>query len=151
MNFIYKRFTELKTIELYQLLALRTNVFVVEQNCPYPELDQKDQSAIHVWAEKEETVIAVARILPPGVSYPEWSFGRIATHIDYRGKALGRQLMLSMMSYMNKHHSGLPIRISAQAHLNNFYSEFGFRSTGKSYLEDGIPHIEMVFDGIVSH
>lgn len=147
MEFMYKSFVELNTIELYKLLELRTNVFVVEQNCPYPELDNKDQQAIHVWAQKDGRNIAVARLLPPGVSYREWSFGRIATHINYRGKGIGQQLMISLMAYMKTHYLGLPIRISAQAHLEKFYSEFGFVSTGKSYLEDGIPHIEMLFDG----
>ncbi|MFK8039054.1 MAG: GNAT family N-acetyltransferase [Crocinitomicaceae bacterium] len=151
MKFIYKSFSELNTIELYHLIELRTNVFVVEQDCPYPELDNKDQKAIHVWAKDNEVVVAVARILPPGISYPnDWSFGRIATHADYRGKSIGRALMQSMMEYMKSHHPNSSIRISAQAHLDEFYNSFGFEPTGKSYLEDGIPHIEMLFDGILT-
>ncbi len=144
-NFEFKSFDELKNTELYQLLKLRTDVFVVEQNCPYPELDNKDLQAIHVFRFIDNDIVAVGRILPPGTSYDEWSLGRIATHANQRGKGLGRDLMNSIMQYMSIKHPDASIRISAQSHLEKFYSEFDFSPTGKSYLEDGIPHIEMLF------
>jgi len=145
-NFEFKSFTDLKNIELYQLLKLRTNVFVVEQNCPYPELDDKDLEAIHTFCSIDNEIVAVARILSPGISYKEWSFGRIATHLNFRGKGLGHELMKSLMAYMANNHPLKSIIISAQSHLEKFYASFGFSSTGKAYLEDGIPHIEMLFE-----
>jgi ElaA protein len=145
MQFFYKKFEELKNQELYQVLKLRTDVFVVEQNCPYPELDNKDFEAIHVLGLAGSDLVAVARILPPGVSYPEWSFGRIATSYQVRGKGVGRALIRHMMDYMDNNHVGANIRISAQSHLEQFYAAYGFRATGKNYLEDGIPHLEMLF------
>jgi len=148
--FTFISFLDLELIDLYEILKLRTNVFVVEQNCPYPELDDKDKKAIHVYSKDGEEMLAVARILPAGVSYKEWSFGRIATHETTRGTGLGKKLMDSLMNYMHDKHPQEPIRISAQSHLEKFYGNFGFIHTGKSYLEDGIPHIEMLFEPEVS-
>ena len=145
MKFKFKSFKELTNKELYNLLKLRTDVFVVEQNCPYPELDNKDLKSIHVFINNDAETIAVARILPPGVSYAEWSFGRIATQISTRGTGLGKDLMKSMMNYMEQNHPDENIRISAQSHLEVFYNAYGFQNTGKAYLEDGIPHIEMLY------
>ena len=144
-KFKFKAFHELENGELYQILKLRTDVFVVEQNCPYPELDNKDLEAIHVFCLENDEAIAVARLLPPGISYDEWSLGRIATHIKSRGSGLGKSLMTHLMTYMSVNHPEAAIRISAQSHLERFYNDFGFHATGKAYLEDGIPHIEMLF------
>lgn len=146
MNLFFKPFSELTNIELYHILKLRSDVFVVEQDCPYPELDGKDLNAIHVTGMVKGDIVAVARVLPPGVSYTEWSFGRIATHKKFRGRGLGRQLIASMMLYMTEKFPNQNVRISAQEHLKEFYNEFGFKSTGKKYLEDGIPHIEMLYE-----
>ena len=145
MTFSIKTFVNLSNLELYKIIKLRIDVFVVEQDCPYPDLDDKDLKAIHVFTKKADEVIAVARILPPGISYKEWSFGRIATQINTRGTGLGKALMDELMQYMGIHHPHQAVRISAQSHLEAFYHAFGFDNTGKAYLEDGIPHIEMLY------
>lgn len=145
MDFIFKTFSELSVHQLYQLIKLRVDVFVVEQDCPYPELDNKDLEAVHVFRIDGDEAMATARILPAGVSYKEWSIGRVATHEKWRGKGVGKQLMSSVMDYMADKHPNESIRISAQSHLEKFYADFGFTATGKAYLEDGIPHIEMLF------
>ncbi|MFK8045093.1 MAG: GNAT family N-acetyltransferase [Crocinitomicaceae bacterium] len=148
--FNFTAFSDLATADLYDILKLRTNVFVVEQNCPYPELDDKDKDGIHVYCKDENEMLAVARILPAGISYKEWSFGRIATHKKSRGTGLGKELMTACMNFMKLNHPAESVRISAQSHLEKFYGSFGFVSTGKNYLEDGIPHIEMLFEPKVS-
>ncbi|MFD1550717.1 GNAT family N-acetyltransferase [Putridiphycobacter roseus] len=145
INVIAKAFNELTNNELYDLLALRTNVFVVEQNCPYPELDYKDQVAIHVLIYHKNTLIAVSRILPPNISYPEVSIGRVATAKEFRGNKIGYFLMENNMAHVLKLYGKVPVRISAQSYLQKFYEHFLFKFTGKSYLEDGIPHLEMLY------
>ncbi len=142
---LIKEFTKLKNSELYDLLALRTNVFVVEQNCPYPELDYKDQSADHVLIYYQDDLIAVSRILPPQISYPEVSIGRVATAEKVRGQKIGVLLMESNMEFIRKKYGNVAIRISAQTYLQKYYEHFMFKFTGKAYLEDGIPHIEMLY------
>ena len=144
-DFYVKRFDELTVDELHDLLALRIDVFVVEQNCPYPELDGKDKKAYHVIGTNAEgKVIATARILPSGISYDEVSIGRVASDFSFRGKGLGHQLMTCSMEYIKSRLGDGPVRISAQEHLEDFYGKHHFVSTGKKYLEDGIPHIEMI-------
>ncbi len=141
-----KNFSNLSLNELYDVLQLRTNIFVVEQDCPYPELDGKDKLAFHYLGIKDEKIIATARILPPGISYPEASIGRVAVEQTYRKASLGEKMMLEVLVFIQEKWPGNSIRISAQAHLEKFYANIGFEYTGKSYLEDGIPHIEMIKD-----
>lgn len=139
----WKPFAELTLSEWHDLLQLRIDVFVVEQHCPYPELDGKDPDAIHLMGKQDSRVIAVARILPPGLSYPEASIGRVATAAAFRRQGLGKTLMANSLRTVSEAYGNVPIRISAQTYLINFYNSFGFQETGKSYLEDGIPHVEM--------
>lgn len=141
------QFNELSTDLWHDLLQLRINVFVVEQNCPYPELDGKDKLATHLTGSLNGQCIAAARILPPGVSYAEASIGRVATHIDFRGKGLGKITMELCLETILEQYGPVPIRISAQTYLTHFYRAFGFEPTGKEYLEDGIPHLEMLHKG----
>lgn len=139
-------FRELSLDQLYDLMALRQAVFVVEQDCPYLDADGKDQVAHHVLAYKErEELVAYTRLLPPGISYDDYaSIGRVITRNSERRTGLGRKLMTESIRRARQLFPEQPIKISAQCYLLKFYESFGFRSVGESYLEDGIPHIGMV-------
>jgi len=139
-----KTFSELTTTELYEIIKARVNVFVVEQDCPYPDLDDYDQKAIHLWAEKDGEVLAYCRIFDKGIKYPETSIGRVVTTENGRGKGLGKQLIQYALDIIDNRLGTLEVRISAQDYLLKFYSDFGFEDTGKKYLEDNIPHTEML-------
>ncbi|QIY84522.1 ElaA protein [Epilithonimonas bovis DSM 19482] len=139
-----KTFDELSTEELYQIIRARVDVFVVEQNCPYQDLDNYDQLAIHLWAEKDAEVMAYCRIFDKAIKYPETSIGRVITTQKARGTGLGRQLIAYAVQIIENRLKTQDIRISAQDYLIKFYSDFGFRDTGKKYLEDNLPHTEMV-------
>lgn len=153
MNWELKSFTELSTVTLYDLLALRVNVFIIEQACLYPELDYKDQYCYHLYAfddslsldeSKRPPLLAYLRILPPGVSFEEVSIGRVIVAEKTRGTGLGRELMHRAFSAIKDIYGNVPIRISAQAYLKNFYESLGFESVSEIYLEDDIPHMEML-------
>lgn len=138
-----KNFEEITTAELYEIIKARVDVFVVEQNCPYPDLDRYDQQAIHLWAEQENNVLAYCRIFDKGIKYNETSIGRVLTSEKGRGKNLGKQLIQYALETIENRFKTLEVRISAQDYLLKFYSGFGFQDTGKKYLEDSIPHTEM--------
>lgn len=146
LHWITKEFDELNNRQLYQLLALRSTVFVLEQTCLYQDMDNKDQHCHHVMGIDSESgaLAAYARIVPPGISFPELSIGRIITAPEYRGKGLGVQLMNRSIELCSELYSPQNIRIGAQAHLQKFYQSFGFVSEGEVYDEDGIDHMEMV-------
>lgn len=140
-----KKWEDLSPITLHNLLALRINVFVVEQNCPYPELDGKDLEAKHVLIfDKNTELIGTARVLDPGICYTELSIGRVAIAENYRSKGLGHLLMNATLEFIKNNYGSLDIRISAQEHLQDFYKTHGFRTVSESYLEDDIPHVEML-------
>lgn len=138
-----KTFSELTTTELYEIIKARINVFVVEQDCPYPDLDDNDQKAIHLWAEKDDEVLAYCRIFDKDIKYPETSIGRVVTTEKARGTGLGKQLIKYALEIIENRLGTSEVRISAQDYLLKFYSDFGFQDTGKKYLEDNIPHTEM--------
>ncbi|MCX8522700.1 GNAT family N-acetyltransferase [Chryseobacterium formosus] len=138
-----KSFEEITTSELYEIIKARVDVFVVEQNCPYPDLDGYDQNAIHLWAEQDNTVLAYCRIFERGIKYNETSIGRVLTSEKGRGKNLGKQLIKYAVETIENRFKTSEVRISAQDYLLKFYSDFGFQDTGKKYLEDNIPHTEM--------
>ena len=140
-----KSFSQLNTAELYQILKLRIDVFCVEQDCPYPDLDDLDQKAWHVFDVNDEgAVVAYARILPPGLSYPEdASIGRVATAAQARAHGLGITLMEAAIGFCQSEYPDHAISISAQSYLHRFYRNLGFVSTGEYYLEDDIPHQHM--------
>lgn len=147
MNIIWhcKHFSELSLEEFHEIIRLRIGVFIIEQNCPYPELDGKDLDAFHVFGTSEKNeIVAVARILKPGVSYEECSIGRVASLGSARMKGCGIQLMQKTLAQIEFLYGKSEIRISAQEYLRNFYEKFGFRKVSESYLEDDIPHIEML-------
>jgi len=140
-----KPFRELSAGELHAVLALRAAVFVVEQKCPYQDPDYKDEYALHVMGWKDGELVAVSRILPQGVSYDEVSIGRVATSQDVRGTGAGLVLMEKTINYIKDHFGNVPIRISAQSYLQKYYEKFGFvRSEKEEYLEDDIPHLDML-------
>ena len=139
-----KSFSELSTKELYQILQARIDVFVVEQNCPYPETDGYDERALHLWAEKNGEIAAYCRIFAPGIKYEVPSIGRVLTAEKFRGQNFGKGLMKIAVDIIETKFATAKIQISAQDYLLKFYEEFGFRSTGNSYLEDDIPHTEML-------
>jgi ElaA protein len=136
---------ELDTQILYSLLKLRQDVFIIEQNCPYPDLDIKDQKAIHVVAriENSNVCLAYARIFAEGDYFELPSIGRVCTHLEWRKKGLGKELMTNVMTYIKAHFPGKQIKISAQSYLLKFYSNYGFKAQGDEYLEDDIPHYTM--------
>ncbi|MCG2793853.1 MAG: GNAT family N-acetyltransferase [Weeksellaceae bacterium] len=139
-----KTFSELTTQELYAIIKARINVFVIEQNCPYPDLDGYDQKAIHLWAENQGEVLAYCRIFDRGIKYPETSIGRVVTTENVRGTGLGKQLIQFALEVIENRLGTSEVRISAQDYLLDFYAAFGFEDTGKKYLEDEIPHTEML-------
>lgn len=149
INWELKHYTELSAQELYALLQLRAEVFVVEQNCPYQDIDGKDEKSFHLmgWTiGVEKTLIAYARIVAPGVSYPECSIGRVVTKQTHRMEGFGIELMKRAIDGCYKKFGENSIRISAQKYLQKFYTNLGFEATGKEYLEDNIPHIEMLLE-----
>jgi len=139
-----KTFDEFTVPELYAVLKARIDVFVIEQNCPYPDLDNSDQKAVHIWAEENGDVLAYCRVFDKGIKYDETSIGRVLTTEKARGKSLGKLLIkYAVETIENRFHTS-EIRISAQDYLLKFYGGFGFKDTGKKYLEDDIPHTEMI-------
>ncbi|MGY6554070.1 MAG: GNAT family N-acetyltransferase [Wenzhouxiangella sp.] len=138
-------FEDLSLDQLYAVLAARVAVFVVEQDCPYPELDGLDASALHLWAAAPDGAIAAyARVTAPGTRFPEASVGRVLTSLPFRRTGLGRALMLRAMELAASRFPGQPLRISAQQYLDQFYTSLGFDWVRGPYSEDGIPHIEML-------
>ena len=144
LTWLIKPFAELEPKQLYSLLKLRQDVFCLEQNCLYPELDDKDQQSIHILGLDDNRLAAYLRCLPPGLQYQEASIGRVVVDPKYRDQQLGRELMLQGIAYCQVHYPEQGIRISAQLHLKDFYQSLGFEATGDSYDEDGIPHIAML-------
>lgn len=139
-----KSFKELSSQELYAILKVRQEVFIVEQTCFYLDADSYDQKALHLWAEKEGQIVAYCRIFNEGIKYPETSIGRVLTHPSARNLSLGKTLMSFALQAIETQFKTRKCRISAQDYLLKFYSSFGFTDTGKKYLEDDIPHTEMV-------
>ena len=139
-----KKFDELTVPELYQIIKARVDIFVVEQDCPYPDLDGYDQKALHLWVEEDGVVLAYCRIFPKGIKYNETSLGRVLTTEQGRGKGLGKNLFSYAVQIIENRLKTSEIRISAQDYLLHFYESFGFVDTGKKYLEDNIPHTEML-------
>ena len=140
-----KTLDEMSALEWHRCMQLRCEVFVVEQNCPYQEADHKDEQSLHIYANTPDgSVVAYARAPLPGVSYPEVAIGRVVTSPALRGQGMGNVLMDKTLEAIAQRLGEVPIRISAQAYLERFYAGYGFASVGEPYLEDDIPHIEML-------
>lgn len=146
MKTVIKKFEELTLEEFYKIVKARIGVFVVEQNCPYPELDDLDRSSQHLYITDNDEIIAYLRIVPPGLRFKELSLGRILTVQSRRGTGLGMKLLLEGICAANREYGNCPIRISAQKYAVGFYEKVGFVQDSDEYFEDGIPHIEMIRD-----
>lgn len=143
MNFQTKTFKELTTTELYQILQLRSEVFVVEQNCVYQDIDFKDQKSLHVLGYKNDEIVAYTRIFKGGDYFENASIGRVVVAIEERKFGYGHQLMKYSIEVVHQKLNTREITISAQLYLKKFYETHGFSQVGEGYLEDGIPHIRM--------
>ncbi|MBM7619138.1 ElaA protein [Bacillus tianshenii] len=144
MGWFLKRFEELTNIELYNILKERTAVFVVEQTCPYPEVDGKDPHSYHLYKEENGEIIAYLRVLPPGVSYKEASIGRVLVKQEYRGQGIAEELLRRGLDFIHDELKRDTVKIQAQDYLRNFYGSFGFKAITETYLEDNIPHVDML-------
>lgn len=141
---ILKKFDELNSIELYTILQLRNEVFVVEQNCPYQDADNKDQLSYHLMGITDDKLIAYTRLVPPGIAFKEPSIGRVVTSPSIRKKGIGKALMEESIKRSLILFGVQPIKIGAQLYLEKFYTTLGFQTTSDTYLEDNIPHVEMI-------
>ncbi|MCL3779420.1 GNAT family N-acetyltransferase [Prolixibacteraceae bacterium JC049] len=144
MEWFAKKFEELTVDELYRIIQLRINVFVVEQDCPYEDCDDKDQDAIHIFAKDGQQIVAYSRVLRSGTRFPEPSIGRLIAHQSVRGTGMGKQVMRKSIEHIFNVWNEPVIKISAQEYLEVFYASLGFEIVSEEYLEDGIPHMEML-------
>jgi ElaA protein len=143
-NWILKTFTDLTPDELYKILRLRAEVFVVEQNCVFQDMDNKDQESHHLTGWLDNELVAYTRIMPAGLAYEEVSIGRVVSSPRYRGSGAGRELMNKAFLCIAELYGKQRVRIGAQLYLQTFYSSLGFEPQGDIYLEDGIQHIIML-------
>lgn len=140
LNYHVKEFTQLTTKEFLEIVKLRIAVFVVEQHCPYQEVDDEDEQACHTWLQEGTDIVGYTRIIDKGDTV---TFGRVLINPAYRGKRLGNKLLEETLKVVETNYPDKPIIIGAQAHLTAFYGAFGFEKTSEVYLEDDIPHVEM--------
>ncbi len=138
-----KSFETLTVQELYDILRLRSEIFVVEQNCVYLDLDGKDKKALHLFGIFEDKIVAHARLLKPGISFVHASIGRVTVDSNYRDRKWGNDLMRQAIAGVLHHYGETQITIGAQLYLKKFYESHGFVQTSEMYLEDDIPHIQM--------
>ena len=146
IDFVWKKFEELSLDDLYAILNLRQQVFIVEQDCPYIDADYSDQEAFHLLGYAKNKLIAYLRAFPPGIKYSTSSIGRIITAIEYRNKGLGKKITIGGVAFLQKTFPGNDVVISAQHRLLGFYQDLGFIERGEVYLEDNIDHIEMCLE-----
>ena len=151
ISWLCKPFDELTTTELYEILYLRQEVFIVEQNCPYQDCDRKDFSSLHLMGFNENNdLMAYSRIVEAGISYVEVSIGRVITRPAFRKCGFGKLLISEVIKIIKQHYGNVSIRIGAQSYLLDFYAAFGFE-TLEAYMEDGIPHHIMLRKSIGLH
>jgi ElaA protein len=144
MEWNYKMWQELGRDELFDIYKLRVDVFVVEQDCAYPEIDDNDKLVGHLFAYADGQLTAYSRLCPPNTVYPEASMGRVICHPGFRGQGLGRELVKRAVEQMQKDFPEQNIKAQAQQYLEDFYKSFGFKTISEPYLEDGIAHVDMV-------
>ena len=144
MNVTIKKFNDLSPLELYEILQLRSEVFVVEQDCVYQDIDGNDQKALHIIGTVENKIIAYTRCFRPGDYFKEASIGRVVVKESQRKFKRGNQIMNKSIKAINDHYKTKIIKISAQCYLNKFYTNLQFKPIGEKYLEDGIPHVAML-------
>ena len=144
MNVAIKKFKDLSPLELYEILQLRSEVFVVEQDCVYQDIDGNDQKALHIIGTVENKIIAYTRCFRPGDYFKEASIGRVVVKESQRKFKRGNQIMNNSIKAINDRYKTKIIKISAQCYLNKFYTNLQFKPIGEKYLEDGIPHVAML-------
>ena len=144
MDIEVKSFSELSNRELYAILRLRVAVFVVEQDCVYQDLDDKDFVALHVIGKHNKQIVAYSRIFKAGDYFEEASMGRVVVDNNFRSHGFGKEIVLASENAIADHFDDSNVRLSAQSYLQNFYTELGYKRIGEEYLEDGIPHISMI-------
>lgn len=147
MEIIVKTFDSLSLKELHDLLQLRSEVFVVEQDCVYQDIDGKDENALHVMGFLNGTLAAYTRCFPPGIYFEEAAIGRVVVAKNFRGKNYGHFIMKASLDAIFDYYQSKTVKLSAQTYLESFYQSHGFEATGAEYLEDGIPHIAMIKKG----
>ena len=145
MNWELKRFNELTVDEIYKILQLRNEVFVVEQNCPYQDIDGKDENSYHLFCKEDGKIIACLRILEKGLSFDEISIGRVCVSKSFRGKNIAREMMKYAIKFIEEELGGKAIKIQAQSYLIDFYGSLSFKPISEEYLEDDIPHNDMMY------
>lgn len=143
MNVAIKKFKDLSPLELYEILQLRSEVFVVEQDCVYQDIDGKDQKALHILGTVKGKIVAYTRVFKPGDYLEKAAIGRVVVAADFRKKDFGKAIMQASIAAIENHFNTTAIGLSAQTYLLNFYNDLGFSALGETYLEDGIPHIYM--------
>jgi len=143
---VKKKFNELSANEVYDILKLRNEVFIVEQNCAYGDIDGRDPGSVHIYLLAEDSMAAYCRVLPPGLAFDCAAIGRVVTKMEHRGQGYARKLMKQAISYINGREYSGRIKVSAQAYLKDFYGSLGFKIISDVYLEDGIPHYEMLYE-----
>jgi ElaA protein len=145
-SFVWKKFNELSADELYLMLKLRQAVFIVEQKCPYHDMDGVDQQCLHLMVRYEKTgdCVGTERIVPPGKNYEGPAIGRVAVDMHFQGHGLGRKMMEEGIAKCEKLYPGRQIHLGAQRYLKKFYESLGFEDQKLPYLEDGVPHLYMV-------
>lgn len=146
MKISVKEYDRLSKDELYQLLRLRSEIFVVEQNCVYQDIDNKDQTALHVLGYKDEKLIAYCRCFPPGKYFDEAAIGRVLVKESYRSHSYGHQVLSASIEAIDYHYRTTTVKISAQVYLTAFYEAHQFKQISEPYPEDGIPHVLMIRD-----
>ena len=144
MKITIHKYQDLTPNKLYEILMLRSEVFVVEQNCAYQDLDNKDQKALHLIAEENNKIIAYTRIFKKGDFFKNSSIGRVLVKKEHRGKHLGKKIMIKSIEQIKIDKTEKKIELSAQKYLLKFYLELGFKKIGEEYLEDGISHVKMI-------
>lgn len=144
MQWTLKKYQELSLDELYAILQLRNEVFIIEQQCPYQDMDDKDKHSWHFMGWQDGQLLAYTRLLPAGVAFDEPSIGRVVTSPSIRRSGIGRILMQKSIEHCHQLFGHTPIQIGAQRYLESFYQSLGFEISGSPYLEDGIPHIHMI-------
>lgn len=145
MEWVLKKFHQLSLDELYGILQLRLEVFVVEQDCPYQDLDGKDLEAYHLFLKDNDEIVAVLRILPENVAYEETAIGRVIVKESYRGQKIAKTMMRKAIGFITNDLGKKKIKLSGQAYLTDFYIDLGFKKVSDEYLEDGIKHYEFMY------
>ena len=146
LNWVQKTYKDLTKDELYNILKLRVEVFVVEQECPYPEVDGRDKECTHIWLEENGKLFAYCRIVPPETEEDYYAIGRVIVIKEKRGQGYAKELMERAITFLRDEWKAEQVWLHGQEYLRGFYGSFGFREVTDVYLEDNIPHVDMLLE-----